>query len=284
MKRHHVSILVLGILALFATGCAHQSLYQASGASTLARKHLMEVIELPRRTLIFKPTRDDITVGCVIFSLYQLNLDAVHLEAIRINGVKPEAPVLYLKQVGKNQFELPALKIEFSSEELGGPLYMSLKAWFNELTNQGDSFYYENPPDRYALLSYCTKEDDDPSKVNARLGANRAATVKEFKERLTRPFVIKLNQRPLREDLGYPMVNNQAGQLSEADLKELQKLVRDRGEQYLIAISALDSDHAQVATSVEDATRFHGTRNYKVVRIDGTWRIESVNSIKDSFW
>jgi hypothetical protein len=189
-----------------------------------------------------------------------------------------------LKQVGKNQFELPALKIEFSSKELDGPLYMSLKIWFNELTNQGDSFYYENLPDRYALLSYCTKQDDDPSKVNARLGANRAATVKEFKERLATPFVIKLNQRPLREDLGYPMVNNQARQLSEADLQQLQKLIRARGERHLIAISALDSDHAQVVTSVEDATRFHGTRNYKVMRVDGGWRIDSVETIKDSFW
>ena len=98
------------------------------------------------------------------------NLGApLKLEAIRVNGTQPTSATLYLKQTGNNQFELPALKIEFSSEELGGPLYMNLKVWFNELTNQYDSFVYEQLPDRYAIVSYCTNEDDDPSKVNARL-------------------------------------------------------------------------------------------------------------------
>ena len=285
MKRHHGSVLVLGILALFATGCAHQSSRQASHTSTAAPKHLTEAIELPRQTLVFKPTRDDITVGCVVFSLYHSNMgEAIDLEAIRVNGVKPEVPVLYLKHVGKNQFELPALKIEFSTEELGGPLYMTVKAWFNEVSNIYDSTYYENVPDRYAVLSYCTNEDEDPSKVNARMGANRVATTKEFKEALARPFVIRLNQRPIRKEWGYPMINNHAGQLSEADVKAVQELVRDRGEQYLIAISARDSDHAQVRASVEDATHFYGMRNYKVVRKEGAWQIESVESIKGSSW
>jgi hypothetical protein len=80
------------------------------------------------------------------------------------------------------------------------------------------------------------------------------------------------------------MINNHAGQLSEADVKAVQKLARDRGEQYLIAISARDSDHAQVRASVEDATHFHGMRNYKVVRKEGAWQIESVESIKGSSW
>jgi hypothetical protein len=283
MKRHDVLFFVLGMLALIAIGCAPQSSRQASEASTPARKHMTEVIEFPRRTLIFKPSRDDITVGCVILSLYQSDMGkAINLEAIRMNGVKPEMPVIYLKQVGKSQFELPALKIEFSSQELGGPLYMSLKAWFNELTNQGDSPYYENVPDRYALLSYCTKEDDDPSKVNARLGANRVATVKEFKERLTRPFVIKLNQRPLRKELGFPMINNQARRMSEADMKVAQKLVQDRGEQFVRSISVVDSDHARVI--VGDGTFFRGSRAYKVVRNDGRLHVESVENINDYSW
>ena len=179
MKHDHMAVLVLGMVALVATGCGHPSLRQASDASIAAPKHLTEAIEIPRQTLVFEPTRDDITVGCVIFSLYHSNLgEAIDLEAIRVNGVKPEVSVLYLKQAGRNQFELPALKIEFSSEELGGPLYMTVKAWFNEVTNISDSRYYQNAPDRYALLSYCTNEDEDPSKVNARMGANRVATTK----------------------------------------------------------------------------------------------------------
>ena len=284
-----MAVPVLGIVALVATGCGHQSSRQASDAGTAAPKHLTQAIEIPRQTLVFEPTRDDITIGCVIFSLHHSNLgEAIHLEAIRVNGVKPEVPVLYLKQAGKNQFELPRLKIEFSTEELGGPLYVTVKAWFNEVTNITDSRYYENAPDRYALLSYCTNEDEDPSKVNARMGANRVATTKEFKEMLARPFVIRLNQLPLRVDEGYPMIYNYArnnvSPLSEADLKELQKLVRDRGEEHLTSIYAHDSNHAQVRASVEDATRFYGMRDYKVVRKEGTWQIESVESIKGSSW
>jgi hypothetical protein len=214
----------------------------------------------------------------VIFSLYHSNLG----DAIRVNGVKPETAI-YLKQLGKNRFELPALKIEFSSKELGGPVYMTIKAWFNELTNEYDSRFYENLPDRYALLSYCTKEDDDPSKVNARQGANRVATMKEFKETLARPFVIRLNQRPFREEWGrYPTIFNGGNRLSAADLKEVEKLVRDRGEHYPRAISVADSDHAMV--TVGDGTFFRGARNYKVVRSEAAWRIESVESIKSSGW
>ncbi|MDA1051037.1 MAG: hypothetical protein O3C40_11240, partial [Planctomycetota bacterium] len=120
-------------------------------AGELIANRKMAVIELPGQKLVFKPTRDDITVGCVIFSLYHSNPgEPLNLEAIRVNGTQPKTARLYLKQTGKNQFELPALKIAFSSEELGGPLYMSLKVWFNELTNQKDGFVYEHLPDRYA--------------------------------------------------------------------------------------------------------------------------------------
>lgn len=234
-----------------------------------------QVIELPGQKLVFKPTRDDITVGCVIFSLFHSNLsEPLNLKAIRVNGVQPKTAVIYLKEVGKNQFEFPELKIEFSSKELGGPLYMSLKVWFNELTNQNDSIVYEHLPDRYAIVSYCTKEDDDPSKVNARMGANRVAMFKEFKDRLGKPFVIALNQRPLREEWGrYPMVSV-GNKLSPADVKAVEKTVRDQGEKYVITISASDANQATVFVGEE--TFFRHARIYEVVRSDGTWRVESI--------
>ena len=277
--------IVFGLLTLTAAGLAPPSPHHAPVADTgaPAPEPLREVIELPRQTLIFKPTRDDITVGCVIFSLSHSNQgDAPFLEAIRVNGVQPEAPVLHLKQVGKNQFELPALKIEFSSKQLGGPLYMTLKVWFNELTNQYDSIYYGNVPDRYALLSYCTKEDEDPSQLNARLGANRVATVEEFTSRLSQPFVIKLNQRPLREEWGrYPMLPP-GNPLTVAELEAVGKTVRDRGERFVIAISVADADHATV--TVGDGSFFRSARVYNVVRRDLTWRVENVKNLNASSW
>lgn len=276
MKAPTLSVLALAVLVLVATGCAHPR-SRSSGAGAPDGKPLTLVMELPRQMLTFKPTRDDITVGCAILSLWQADMGkALNLEAIRVNGKKPKTVRLYLKQVGRNRFEVPALKIEFSSEEVGGPLYVALKVWFNELTNQEDSSFYESAhlADRYALLSYCTKEDEDPSKVNARLGANRVRTVAEFKERLAQPFVIRLNQRPLRPGLGHwPMINNQRG-LSDADLKTIEQLVRDRGERYVIAISADSRDRAFVG--VGDHDHYEGTRRYNLVRTEGGWRIEKV--------
>jgi hypothetical protein len=100
-------------------------------------------------------------------------------------------------------------------------------------------------------------------------------TLSEFKEVLSNPFAIRLNQLPLRAEGGYPMIQN-AIKLSSADVKDVQKLMQDRGEYYVICISARDSDHADVITSVGDGTRFQGMRAYKAVRKKGTWQIEGV--------
>ncbi len=282
MKHLYASVRVLVVIALSATVCPHQALGEPAEDSTSAEIRLAEVIDLPAQTLTFNPTRDDITVGCVIFSLHHSDLGkAINLAAIRVNGAQPSTARLYLKQVGKNQFKLPAVKIAFSSEDFGGPLYLTAKVWFNELTNQWDSPFYEHVPDRYALISYCTKENDDPSKVNARLGANRVASVEGFKERLAKPFVIKLKQRPLREEWGrWPMINN-GRTLSDADLKAIEQLVRDRDERYLIAISAIRKDHAIVG--VGDHNVFECMRDYELVRADGMWRIEKVENVKSGW-
>ncbi len=48
-------------------------------------KKFANIIEFPRRTLIFQPTRDDLTVGRVIFNLYCSKPDGV-----RVNGVRPD--------------------------------------------------------------------------------------------------------------------------------------------------------------------------------------------------
>jgi hypothetical protein len=68
----HAPFLVLSLLALFATGCGHQpSSPPKSEASKFVQNRLTEVIELPQQLLTFEPSRDDITVGCAIFSFEQ---------------------------------------------------------------------------------------------------------------------------------------------------------------------------------------------------------------------
>ena len=103
------------------------------------------------------------------------------------------------------------------------------------------------------------------------------AKLKEFRERLAKPFVIELNQRPLREEWGrYPMVYV-GNKLSPADVNEIENTVRVSGEKYVISISGVNADQAVVFVGVD--TIFRAAHEYKVVRSDGTWRVESV---KDS--
>jgi hypothetical protein len=279
------------MLALLSTSSAQQPLSSTPKVGAVARENLSGLLELPRQILSVQPTRDDISVRSVVFSVSGSDgLFHGETDGIRINGVVPKSSQLNLKQVGKNQFELPALKIEYSSQVFGGPLYLTLKVWFNEVSTE-DVFFYQDRQDRYALLTYCTDEAEDPAMVNARWGANRAKTWKEFKEKLAAPLVLNLKPQPLRENMGYPMVNNFLGnpgmfdfrRPTEADLKAVKELMRERGEGHLFAITARDFDHASVFASVKDGTEFYGRRIYQIARIDGTWRIVSVETVENSF-
>jgi hypothetical protein len=230
-------------------------------------QRLPGVIEFHRQTLTFKPTRDDLTVGCAVFTL-----NASH--PYRVNGKEVTDSVcgVHLKQVATNQFELPALKIEYSASAPDAILCMSVKIWFNEVSNFGDSSLYEHTDDRYALLAWCS----GPGRRH-RFDENRVATLDEFRQALSKPFVIRLNNHPIPADGRYPILNNSNVKLSDADLQAVRKVMQDRGERYPIYLGgAVDQDHAKVTVSVGDATRFQGTRVYQLVRKDGTWQVESV--------
>jgi hypothetical protein len=171
--------------------------------------------------LSFKPTRDDMTVRDVIFNLYCSNPDAV-----RVNEVRPDPTwrqshltpagelvvdergiardrlggawmFIHLTPVSTNQFALGPLKIEFSRDKPGDYVCMSLKLWFNEVGNDHDGQYYQHQADRFDLVSYRTTQVEPPNEVNWQFRENRVATVDEFKEIVSRPFVIRLNQRAL---------------------------------------------------------------------------------------
>jgi hypothetical protein len=58
--------------------------------------------------------------------------------------------------------------------------------------------------------------------------------------------------------------------------------VRERGEQFVRAISMSDANHAIV--TVGDGTFFRGARQYQVRRNGSAWRIDSVKPIQESGW
>jgi hypothetical protein len=184
----------------------------------------LAALEFPRTALSFKPTRNDMTVGRVVFSVY-----CSQPAEVRVNGIKPDPAwreihltqtgeivvdernrvvptesgawlYIALPQLSTNRFELGPLKIEFPTNESSGLLCLSVKVWFNEVSNQYDSHYYQNLDDRYALVSYCTSAPDTSSGAGSRFKQNRVATVDEFKEAFAKPFNIKLKPIPLRKE------------------------------------------------------------------------------------
>jgi hypothetical protein len=286
MKHPHNPILVLAFFALLPiAGNAQQP--SAWETPTAAPTHalLTEVIKLSRQTLRFKPTRDDLSIGSVTFSLLNPSgKDGHWLEGVRVNGARPKTPFLNLKPIGKNEFELPELKIEFSTAALGGPLFLSIKTWFNELTNQQDVPYYQNQlSDRYALLTYCTDENDDPSQENARWGANRVKTLADFKARLTQPLIVALNQKPLPEGgVRWPMMNYAFNVLlSDADVATILQHLRERGERYLISVTV--RTEYEVSVIVGDRDYFDPARTYRFIRANGAWRITTVEKVESGF-
>jgi hypothetical protein len=156
----------------------------------------------------------------VVFSVY-----CSHPDEVRINSVRPDPAwsdvhladtdivvdrrntartthawlYIDLPETGKNQFALAPLKIEVTRSDPRGMVCTSVKVWFKEVTNQYDSMFYEKTDDRYALVSFCTRPPEE-SEVRSRFKQNRVATAAEFKNALSNPFVIRLNQRALREE------------------------------------------------------------------------------------
>lgn len=90
------------------------------------------------------------------------------------------------------------MTLEFPTNAPGGQLCLSVKVWFNEVSNQYDSMYYQNLDDRYALVPFCTRAPES-SGGRSRLNHNRVATVDEFKQALGKPFVLERKPKDGRQ-------------------------------------------------------------------------------------
>jgi hypothetical protein len=92
---------------------------------------------------------------------------------------------------------MPPIEIELPREPTG-LVCMSVKVWFHQVPNEYDSLFYEKTDDRYALVSHCTSaEGPDWAQARPRFQQNRVESLEAFREALSRPFEIRLNQRPL---------------------------------------------------------------------------------------
>ena len=142
--------LMLGTTLLCVGSCA--------GGSSLSAADGRETIELGRQELQFAPTRSDLTVGIAVLTVLVPDEDwTVTLPESARNDFQDRGSwkVLELKEIETNRFELPPIKI-VAARGSSGPVCMSIKVWFHEITNQYDSPFYVHVPDRYALVSFCT--------------------------------------------------------------------------------------------------------------------------------
>jgi len=193
---HHRRASLLLAAALVQTGCAHEPPLPSPEAAPLpaAPQDPAEVIRFDRRTLVFRPSREDFTVASAVFSIFCSKPGEV-----RIDGARPDSPWRYvdLARVDENRFELPAIEIELPREATG-LVCMSVKVWFHQVPNEYDSLFYEKTDDRYALVSHCTRaEGPDWEQARPRFEQNRVESLEAFREAISKPIEIRLNQRPL---------------------------------------------------------------------------------------
>lgn len=159
------------------------------------------VIQFKEREIEFPVSRADISVGVAILNILVPDEDwtiKVGGAQERLGGFASFKSVSLIPMEG-NRFKLPPVTITANEEE-PGPICFGLKVWFKEITNVHDSPFYVNVPDRYSLVSWCSTEKlrDHP-----RFKQNPVATLKEFQERLKKPFPLKLRdyQMPWRPSL-----------------------------------------------------------------------------------
>lgn len=153
-----------------------------------------EVAAIDSRVLTFVPSRDDLTVGKAVVSIH-----AERPEEVRLDGKPLPAAwhLIELERVGPNRFALPPLRLEAPAGEL---VCLSLKVWFAEVDNRWDGLFYDRLDDRYALVAWSTRTDGPGwERAKARFAQNRVDTLDQLQERLSRPFPIALNRRPLSD-------------------------------------------------------------------------------------
>jgi hypothetical protein len=166
----------------------------AAGAALIpAQAGAQQPIALERQVLQFAPSRADLTVGIARVAVFAPDQDwTVKLATGVSENLQTAGKYTFveLKPAGRNRFELPPLAVEASRRD-GGPVCVSVKVWFNEVTNVYDQPYYVDPADRNALLSFCTRWDE---RARGRYGHNRVATLEEFRAGLGRPLPLNLRR------------------------------------------------------------------------------------------
>ena len=81
-------------------------------------------------------------------------------------------------------------------------------------------------------------------------------------------------------DSQFPYIYNPASFVSDAEIRQIEQLVRDRGERYLVSINIVNTNKAG-ATTGHGSLRPSSGRSYDLSRTADGWRIDAVAEWKN---
>ena len=93
-------------------------------------------------------------------------------------------------------------------------------------------------------------------------------------------FLLRRSGEASADPSEFPTIYNVANFMSTAELKEVESVVRQRAEQYIISIAVVSSNNAEVHVGDATFVRPSSGRVYKVARAEGKWQIGDIESWK----
>ncbi len=93
-------------------------------------------------------------------------------------------------------------------------------------------------------------------------------------------FLLRRSGEASADPSEFPMIYNVANFMNPAELKAVEDVVRQQGEQYIISIAVVSSNNAQVHVGDATFVRPSSGRVYKVARTEGRWQIGEIETWK----
>lgn len=93
-------------------------------------------------------------------------------------------------------------------------------------------------------------------------------------------FWLKRSGKASADPSEFPIIYNVANFMNSAELKEVESIVRQHDEQYVISIAVVSSNNAEVHVGDAAFVSPRSGRVYKVARSGEKWQIDDVESWK----
>lgn len=195
-----MKVATLGLF-LFAMTAAGPSQACRSGGKTCAAVRPSagppSVFTVEPRTVTIQHNRPDLSVEKLFIAAYCLRSDGEWVwdcPQVTVDGQRKDRPFT-IPSDDKGLLHVPKISIQFDRRQ-ADIFCVGMKVYFHGIPNERDWYIYEEPKDRYSLLSYCTCDELPKSQATQpRLAHRRVKTFEEFKARLSAPIEVRLKPR-----------------------------------------------------------------------------------------